>query len=689
MRLLLLMLVTTVFSVQAKANDNQIKLQALLKQREQIEHTITKHQSLLAQSEEALLALANEKQELEKELVKNDEINAHANFYLKQILQNINQLIESNRRSSRGLFVKAKFKRYYKCLQMAFSNRQYKASYCEYTVPAQPLSKQLLGDISFYERFLYYRSDYREERKKHINSRLYTIKRETKRNTNIVAYYLEDLKNQNRKLSQLNKKIDRLEFLIANAHLFKCQSETKKYDLEAEFITEGSHLRGPFHQRKQDHQSSMGTCYANTAKNLIISATKAKSIPSFLDLALLYKGQVGEAVSLDLGHECSAIEQASIKGYCDQKYSPIESGNEEYMEDGLFLGLNIKDQIQLYSYLSKYLRFKETAEEVESSLVESFLKQAYRIQDLILADDQLEIPFPSIKVEIFPRWKAKEIWHWEVRESGISLSEFFQDYEASVANFKDQYFRIILNQLDKSLVEDAYLDAFQSFLLKYDLKKYFVRDSRFFQNFIASYDFHSKYFIEGVDRSVHFFNLILETEMSREELISRFSEDSLTQSKEVIAFLKGFRNLIHYLDDNNLDTNKLFDESNQLIDGNELIQLAVAPSCSKPSFRTSLPTPLSCQRVSMVDHQNNERISIEEFREIIISNLENGLALGNMFKSGSGYHINTIAGYRYNAEKGKCELKIRESQYGGSHWSSEKEIFDRAIYLTKVEATMK
>jgi hypothetical protein len=115
-----------------------------------------------------------------------------------------------------------------------------------------------------------------------------------------------------------------------NTLVFSCDESTPTINLEEEVPYPGARIRGPLYNVRRDHQDGLGTCYANTARNILIGLTNGAINPSYLDLAILFKRSQNASAreGLDLGGTCETISvlQSTRSGICDQSQSPLETG---------------------------------------------------------------------------------------------------------------------------------------------------------------------------------------------------------------------------------------------------------------------------------------------------------------------------------------------------------------------------
>jgi len=129
--------------------------------------------------------------------------------------------------------------------------------------------------------------------------------------------------------------------LFFSSESVACSESAVTINLEEEVPFTGAEFRGPLFGVRRDHQDGLGTCYANTARNIIVGLTNGATTPSFLDLALQYKrdsSTLNQNV-LDGGDSCQTIRSVQVPGVgiCDQANSPLETGDRSAASELLFL----------------------------------------------------------------------------------------------------------------------------------------------------------------------------------------------------------------------------------------------------------------------------------------------------------------------------------------------------------------
>src|SRR5690606_14523202 len=124
-------------------------------------------------------------------------------------------------------------------------------------------------------------------------------------------------------------------------------------------------IKGPFFKIGRDHQDGVGTCFANTAKNLLVGLSEGKDDASFLDMALQYQSLNGNRPwEIDGGGACPTLTAISSVGYCPKSFSPIESGDLSQTASGFFgqPSTSLYEQSSILNSLKNYLKGKALLE---------------------------------------------------------------------------------------------------------------------------------------------------------------------------------------------------------------------------------------------------------------------------------------------------------------------------------------
>ncbi|MBA2404024.1 MAG: hypothetical protein H0V66_04565, partial [Bdellovibrionales bacterium] len=105
-------------------------------------------------------------------------------------------------------------------------------------------------------------------------------------NAKVQATHAEAMKKKLQDTDKMlvSKEADQ-KLIEANRNFVNCDAESPEISLEEKVPYPGAKFKGPFFEVPRDNQDGMGTCYANTAKNLLVGTSQGKDVASFLDLA--------------------------------------------------------------------------------------------------------------------------------------------------------------------------------------------------------------------------------------------------------------------------------------------------------------------------------------------------------------------------------------------------------------------
>src|SRR5690606_13956088 len=111
------------------------------------------------------------------------------------------------------------------------------------------------------------------------------------------------------KLTVLQKKIDEIDTLKDQKDFSVCGPSMKEIDLENEYIYKRASKKGPFYGLSRDNQDGVGTCFANTDKNLLVGLSDGKMAASFIDISLKYKQENGTYITqgIEAGGACASL----------------------------------------------------------------------------------------------------------------------------------------------------------------------------------------------------------------------------------------------------------------------------------------------------------------------------------------------------------------------------------------------
>lgn len=466
------------------------------------------------------------------------------------------------------------------------------------------------------------------------------------------------------------------EIIKANPQFMNCDLNTPEISLEEKLPYPGAVFQGPFYGVPRDNQASFNTCYANTAKNLLVGTSQGKDVASFLDLALLSKGDSGVVSSaLAGGESCSALSKLKTSGYCPQSFAPIESGDKNIYVEGL-MGKgqsSAQDLSVVIGLLQEFLSGQNKIVKTNSVLSEQMLKQAQVIIQQINARPNVKIPMPIVRSQIPAQWTLNGLSRSNKK---INKEQLLFDYKKEYRNFYPLYVRSVIEGKDRSEIFKIFLEKMKPFINKYQIADQMNSwKIDFFEQTEADWK-NPKLKAEIAD------SLALMKVISGNR---EFCDETLDDSFDSLQFLSTLQPLVKHLKFHNVDSDILLDEKGRFKSPTELMQLVVAPACLNKQNRKMPEAEILCdQGVSTLSlirfFGKSPEAQIKMFRERVLASLLQGYPLGN---NGNG-HINTIVGLRFNKTTKECEIKIRESQNGLSAWQSEQSIFSQIQGLTEV-----
>ena len=464
----------------------------------------------------------------------------------------------------------------------------------------------------------------------------------------------------------------------------KCDVNMPEINLENKEPFSGAEFQGPFFEVPRDNQDGLGTCYANAAKNLLVGISGGKNVASFLDIALAYKNaNGGVATGLDGGMSCTALNAIAKSGYCPQHFAAIETGEQNLAGEGLF-------NLDPYNYLATNVNLVKdflddlgTFQKSTSTISASVMAKAQTMIQHLKANPQVKLPLPIARFEIPERWKLKEAFSLK-KIPGVKEAEFMKDYEEAYKPFYPQYVKAIIEGKTVDQIFAMWTEKMNPFITKYNLESNLPEFKRVWKTNVSS-DFSDPNVKKQLRQSLDFLKDIMDKKESSDD---EFLELCATQAADSLNFLSALNPIVQKLRDNKLNEDKLFDKDGKFRSAFELMQLTVAPSCLNEENRVK-PEPFTCSdgydvitKIKTSAKPYPEKV--DALRAKVVLSLVQGMPLGNTFPMNGGWHINTIAGMRFNKTAGRCEYLIRESQTGSSGWTAESTIFDKIEALTEV-----
>lgn len=482
---------------------------------------------------------------------------------------------------------------------------------------------------------------------------------------------------------KIREEVD-LKIVKENALYLNCDASTPDISLEEKLSFPGANFQGPFHEVPRDNQGSFSTCYANTAKNLLVGATKGKAIASFLDLALQMKGEKGVVTTgLKGGESCSVIRKIKDSGYCPQAFAPLETGENNVYTQSLIgpTKSSVYQQRVVVDLLHDFLVGSNKLSKSNKNLSLKMQKHSEVIINQLKLHPNVKLPLPVVRSEIPGPWKLKALI---ASNKSLKAGEFLTDYKNAYRQFYPHYFRAVIEGKKRDEIFVIFREKMESFITKYNLGDNLPVWHRDFLEDTEA-DWTNPKLKKEIAESTAFLKAISGKENSSNEEFLKFCEENSADSFESMEFLTSLQPLVKHLKSVNADTGVMFSANGQLRSPVELMQLIVAPNCLNPDNRVKTEDEILCHEgvstMSMIrNFGKTTEDQIRMMRERVLASLLQGYSLGNQIPG----HVNTIVGMRFNRESKECELKIRESQSGTSFWKTEKSVFSEMNGLTEV-----
>jgi hypothetical protein len=529
--------------------------------------------------------------------------------------------------------------------------------------------------------------DYQSLKKQHRDT--YNKVRDLDTKIGNISYGMKKL-NRNLELNEetlqgAKVKYKRANFLLVNKDFYNCNPQTPTIDLEQKTIHSQTSEKGPFYSIPRDHQDGVGTCYANTAKNLLIGLSDGKLNASFLDMALQYKSvdSGGKAFDLDGGFSCNVLDIIKDIGYCPKKFSPIESGDENQMIGGLFNDTNSLDrQADVIAKLKNFLNDKSLLEKNTDSCSSHLVKNAKKMVEALKNNPRIKLPYPEVPKFFLDDNRMRSIYHSSYKNkvtSPVSEEVFLNDFNSSKSDFSKNYLEAATSNDSPQKLRARFDVTIGSFFKKYNLTKKLDESYNKSQlNTFFQRDYDETFKTEALQTDLFykdFFN------SSSNDTINVSYSNCLKDKGILTTFLSGLNNIANLFRSTGGDTNVLFDTNGNFISNYDIMTLAVAPKCLNKQNRIKPNFDFQCKAIA-TDHSLDLDAEVKNKREVILTSLLEGMPVGNSHPQPGGNHINTIVGYRYNKSLNKCEYKIRESQTATSFWSTEESIIKINLKMT-------
>lgn len=485
-----------------------------------------------------------------------------------------------------------------------------------------------------------------------------------------------------------NKRLQQEVLIIQKNHdIVACQSSMPEINLEEKRPFPGAAFKGPFYGVPRDNQDGLGTCFANTARNLLLGAGGGKTDASFLDLALLYKNANKEVAEdgLDGGHSCNVINEVRSRGYCPQKFAPLESGKTNLPFEGLLgKGTAIEAQGTTLFLLKKFIGGMEKLKDKETPLSADLLKKGKEIIETLKNNPRIKLPLPVARYEVPPEWKLIEAFR-SAGNPAANEKEFLAEHDRAYQNFYPAYMKAVIDKKGPDEIFNIYQKMMDPFHRRYRLQDKLMDMRKAYKESVKS-EFQSKNFDLSLKDSLEFL-----AEISGKKVTDKdFIEYCSGQFNQGLSFLQKLQPLVNRLQQEKVNAELLLDKDGKFRPTEDLMQLAVAPACVNKDNRVKLPFEIECKdgasTIGAIKGSGKSQFEqLRMLRERVALSLLQGYPLGNSHPTGpQSRHINTIVGLRYNKKTDSCEYRIRESQTGTSNWHSENDIFEKIDALTEV-----
>lgn len=523
--------------------------------------------------------------------------------------------------------------------------------------------------------------------KKNLTSNVSYLTSKIKHHPSTIDTLEMSIKQRNNRIFLIGENAKEEKLLSANTQYTNCNAGTPEINLEAKKPYPGAKFPGPFLNVPRDNQDGIGSCFANVSKNLLVGLSGGANVASFLDMALQYRKKVKNGLEdegLDGGGSCATLEEVAVVGYCPQKFSPGEIGDQNPV-GGIFAtgGSTVRAQSRVVDILSAFLKSKNNFTQGKAPLDDSLLLQGKAIISKIKANPNIKLPLPGARFEIPEKFLLKTTYDHlpEAKKTGVTLEAFQEEHASHYKNFYPKYVQMLQSGAKLDSIFQTYADTLKPFITKYGLEGELAEYKRIFKTNIAN-DYNDPNFKKSLRESFDFLKDVTgKTSLSDAD----FLKSCLDENSSELSFLSDLQRVVNSLQNEKIDPSLLYDKNGEFHESVEVMQLAVAPACLNPANRKKPSTEFVCDQGytfinTLKASAKTEDEKILEMRKKVVASLLQGQALGNTFQR----HINTIVGMRFNKAAGKCEYAIRESQNGTTTWQSEKNLFSKIEALTEV-----
>ncbi len=310
----------------------------------------------------------------------------------------------------------------------------------------------------------------------------------------------------------------------------------------------------------------------------------------------------------------------------------------------------------------------------------------------------IKLPHPSIQNFPLDSNAAETMYIWsyqkpiekknetsDVKEEIISKEDFMNQYESIMAKFSNEYLLAVKSGKSVAKRNQIFSKHFSDFSNKYNL------DERLKGTWYAGQfkKFHETNKQENLksqfNATLDFYKEFVDPKVNEKTLNNLYRSTCYPEASDYSTFVSGLKTLTDFFKQSNISTDLLFDLEGNALSNKDILQLAVAPKCLNKENRKKLDFDFTCEKENKYQYKDlEEKAKNEILNKKLVMSLAQGLPVGNTYHTGTGWHINTIVGYRFNPENNKCEYKIRESQNGSFYWSDTTKILNKMNSLTFV-----
>lgn len=416
---------------------------------------------------------------------------------------------------------------------------------------------------------------------------------------------------------------------------------------------------GPFFGVPRDNQDGLGTCYANTTKNLIIGLTNGQVNASFLDLAIQYKRrQGGFREGIDIGNVCQTLAAVAETGICPRENSPLETGEVTGLSNLLFpedseAGL----QASILENLRRFMASRDAARTFtkQNPALSNFEARTSAMVGAIRANPNIRIPLPIVKdIDLAPHTLEK--LHSQANRPTEEKETFVAGYRERIERVRPLIVNAVVQGKTRAEILAIHQEHLGSYLQSFGINLP-IND--------LGYQLDQPNLSQIMTDSLSFIQTFTGLNYQDPEQLR-----TICQSNPLIEYADSLLTLVRQLNENGATPDALFNPDGSLRSNADLMQLAIAPACLNQANRRLLPFTPTCRAIRFNEDQSIEARATR-LRENALENLRNRMPVGQLFPQGTGNHINTIVGIRRDAATSQCQYLIRESQTGESTWQNE------------------